>query len=202
MNKIKTTLEHYNFLISDNVSDPFRDPEILKDYMNKWDGKPFIDAMKLNPHKVALEIGIGTGRIAVSVLKQCKKLYGIDLSEITIKRAEENLCADNVILICSDYLTYAFDVQFDMIYSTLTLMHIEEKQEFFNKVIRDLKKNGRFVLSIDDNQDAYLDMGIYKVKVYPDNPVDTQKYILNAGFHIVEIIKTDNAHIFVCDKPF
>lgn len=202
MSKIKTTVEHYDFLISDNISDPFRDPEILKDYMNKWDGKIFLDALQLDKKEIALEIGVGTGRIAQSTFKQCKKLYGIDLSELTINRAKENLRADNVTFICSDYLLYEFDIQFDIIYSTLTSMHIENKQDFFNKVAHDLKDGGRFLISIDDNQDEYLDMGIYKVKIYPDNLKDTQNYILQSGLRIIEIIKTDNAHVFVCDKPF
>lgn len=200
MNENKTAIEHYDFLVTDNISDPVRDPELLREYMNKWDGKPFLDALQLDSNKIALEIGIGTGRIAVSALKQCNTLYGIDLSARTIERAAENLLADNVVLICSDYLNYEFDVKFDVIYSTLTSMHIEKKQEFFDKVAGDLKVSGRFVISIDDNQDEYLDMGIYRVRVYPDNPVDTEKYILNTGLKIIEIIKTEHAHIFVCEK--
>ncbi len=80
------------------------------------------------------------------------------------------------------------------------LLHIEDKQAFFNKVFGDLKVNGRFVLSIDDNQDDYLDMGKYKVRVYPDNTRDTKSGLQKAGFVIRDIIKTEFAHIFICEK--
>lgn len=152
--EMMNTVEHYDKLIDDN-NDPVRDPDILKEHMDKWDGKQFIDALELSKEKVVLEIGIGTGRIAVKTAPCCAKLYGVDISPKTIKRAKENLAfTDNVDYILADYLDYDFDTKFDVIYSSLTLLHIENKQAFFNKSFSDLKPNGKFVLSIDDdNQD-------------------------------------------------
>lgn len=195
------TIQHYEHLIDEN-NDPVRDPEILKMHMDKWDGQPFIDALELSKDKVVLEIGIGTGRIAVKTAPKCAKLYGIDVSEKTIERARENLSfTDNVEYILNDYLEHNFNFGFDVIYSSLTLLHIENKQAFFNKVYKDLKPNGRFVLSIDDdNQDNYLDMGEYKLRVYPDNPEDTKTGILAADFKIIDILQTEFAHIFICIK--
>lgn len=189
---------HYDKLIDEN-NDPVRDPDILKEHMDKWDGREFIDALELSEDKNVLEIGIGTGRIAVKTAPHCKKLYGIDISSKTIDRAKENLAfADNVEYILVDYSEYNFDRRFDVIYSSLTLLHIEDKQAFFCKVYDDLKTGGKFVLSIDDNQDEYLDMGDYKIRVYPDNPQDTEKGLNKAGFRIEKIMKTEFAHIFVC----
>ena len=195
------TVEHYDNLIDEN-NDPVRDPEILKQHMDKWDGKQFIDALELSKDKDVLEIGIGTGRIAVKTAPKCAKLYGIDVSPKTIERAKENLSlTDNVEFILDDYLEHDFSTKFDAIYSSLTLLHIENKQAFFNKVYADLKPNGKFILSIDDdNQDDYLDMVEYKVRVYPDNPEDTKAGILAANFKIIDIIQTEFAHIFVCKK--
>lgn len=195
------TIEHYDNLIDEN-NDPVRDPEILKQHMDKWDGQQFIDALELSRDKEILEIGIGTGRIAVKTAPKCARLYGIDISPKTIDRAKEKLSfTDNVEFILDDYLEYNFSTKFDAIYSSLTLLHIENKQAFFNKVYADLKPNGRLVLSIDDdNQDDYLDMGKYKVRVYPDNPKDTKTGLLSANFKIIDIIQTEFAHIFVCQK--
>lgn len=195
------TIQHYDNLIDEN-NDPVRDPEILKLHMDKWDGQQFIDSLELSKDKVVLEIGIGTGRIAVKTAPKCAKLYGIDVSPKTIDRAKENLSfTDNVEYILDDYLDHSFNAKFNVIYSSLTLLHIENKQAFFNKVYDDLKPNGKFVLSIDgDNQDDYLDMGEYKVRVYPDNPDDTKAGILAADFEIIDIIQTEFAHIFVCKK--
>lgn len=194
------TIEHYDKLIDEN-NDPVRDPDILKEHMDKWDGKQFIDVLELSKEKHVLEIGIGTGRIAVKTAPYCAKLYGVDVSPKTIERAKENLSfTNNVDYILADYLDCNFDIKFDVIYSSLTLLHIESKQAFFNKVFNDLKSNGKFVLSIDDNQNDYLDMGDYRIRVYPDNPDFTKEGLCKAGFIIENVIKSEYAHIFVCKK--
>ena len=81
---------HYDMLI-DEGNDPIYDTEPLKEYMNKWDGELFIEEMKLTKDKTVLEIGIGTGRLALKVATECKTLYGIDISPKTIEKAKINL---------------------------------------------------------------------------------------------------------------
>lgn len=108
---------HYDILIDEN-NDPVHDPEPLKEYMDKWDGLAFINKMELNADKSVLEIGVGTGRLAVRVAPLCKKFCGIDISPKTIDRAKENLSSfENVELICGDFLEYSFGIQFNVIYS-------------------------------------------------------------------------------------
>ncbi|MBQ8943824.1 MAG: DUF4956 domain-containing protein [Clostridia bacterium] len=52
---------HYDKLI-DEGNDPVNDPLMLKEYMDKWDGRVFIDKLQLSPEKNVLEIGnIGAG---------------------------------------------------------------------------------------------------------------------------------------------
>ena len=79
---------HYDILIDEN-NDPVHDPEPLKEYMDKWDGQDFINNMNLNFDKSVLEIGVGTGRLAVRVAPLCKSFCGIDISPKTIERARE-----------------------------------------------------------------------------------------------------------------
>ena len=47
-------------------------------YMNKWDGAAFINALGLTHDKSVLEIGVGTGRLALRCAPMCKNLTGID----------------------------------------------------------------------------------------------------------------------------
>lgn len=193
-------ISHYDLLI-DEDNDPVHDPEPLQDYMNKWDGSAFIEQMQLNSSKSVLEIGVGTGRLAVRLAPLCGEFYGVDISSKTIERAKENLAVyANVRLICADFLSYEFDRSFDVIYSSLTFMHIKNKQRTLNKVASLLNDGGRFVLSIDKNQSDFIDTGTRKIKIYPDTPNAMAGYIKNAGLTILNQYDTEFATIFVGQK--
>ena len=196
----KDVINHYDLLVEEN-NDPVHDPKPLRDYMDKWDGQAFIDKMELDKNKSILEIGVGTGRLAVRVAPLCGKFCGIDISPKTIDRAKENLSVQaNVKLLCGDFLDFPFDSKFDVIYSSLTFMHIEDKQNAINKVSTLLKDSGRFVLSIDKNQSEFIDTGTRKIKIYPDKKDKTEEYIKAAGFTILNQYDTEFAKIFVAQK--
>lgn len=200
MKNTSDVISHYNSLIDEN-NDPMYDSSPLKEYMNKWDGQAFIDELQLNLEKSVLEIGVGTGRLAVHVAPLCKEFTGIDISPKTIERAKGNLSGyKNVELICDDCMTHRFNSKFDIIYSSLTFMHVENKQIAINKIADLMTDDGRFVLSIDKNQCEYIDMGTRKIKIYPDNPYETAQFIKESGLQIEKQFETEFAHIFVAVK--
>ena len=195
--------EHYDMLI-DEGNDPFLDPKPLRDYMDKWDGQRFIDSLSLNKNISVLEIGVGTGRLAARVIPECKSFCGIDISLKTIERARENLRSKgDVTLICGDFLTYRFDdsnKKFDVIYSSLTFMHIEDKQAAFDKVRSLLSDGGLFVLSIDKNRSEYIDMGTRRLKIYPDTPENIKHCASAAHLSVSDEYETELAFVFVFKK--
>lgn len=189
---------HYDRLI-DLDNDPFRDPPELREYMDKWDGQAFLDAMSLSGSESVLEIGVGTGRLATRVIPLCGSFYGIDISEKTVDRAKENLPVD-VSLICGDFLAYDFGRSFDVIYSSLTMMHFKDKHAFLAKVAAALNDAGRFVLSIDKNQSEYIDMGEHRLHVYPDEPAHIARCAKAARLTIERQFETEFAHVLVMRK--
>ncbi|HAZ19649.1 MAG TPA: hypothetical protein DCY75_05685, partial [Clostridiales bacterium] len=193
-------LEHYDRLIDEN-NDPVHDPERLQSYMNRWDGMPFMDLMQLDLGKTALEIGIGTGRLAIQIASRCKALYGIDISQKTVARAKENLAThQNVFLIHGDFLDFPFDRTFDVLYSSLTWMHIQKKAEAMKKAASLLEKGGRFVLSIDKNQKDFLELGTRKVKIYPDSVNHIRDCVQAAGLVTEQVTKTAFAYLVAAVK--
>ncbi len=193
-------INHYDSLIDEN-NDPVFDPQPLKEYMDKWDGKAFLDALTLDDTKSILEIGVGTGRLALKIAPQCKDFYGIDISSKTIKRAKENLQEfDNVTLLLGDIEKYSFDRTFDVVYSSLTFMHIKNKKGVIDKISHLLTQGGRFVLSVDKSQNTVLEYGSRKITIYPDSVKNVERCVLHSGMSIIEKIETDFAHIFVIMK--
>lgn len=192
--------EHYDKLIEEN-NDPFRDPVPLRKYMDKWDGQAFMDLLRLSGKEQVLEIGVGTGRLAAKTAPMCCKLYGIDISPETIERAEENLSSfQNVELICGDFLTHDFQEKFDVVYFSLVSMHFEDKQAFIGKISTLLKACGRLVFCIDKSQEKFLDMGSYKVELYPDNPTDMKCYAEAAGMKVEKVTETQLGIILACEN--
>ena len=197
---VMNVITHYDLLIDEN-NDPFRDSPPLQEYMNRWDGELFLESLELSNNKNVLEIGIGTGRIAVKVAPYCIRLTGIDISPKTIERAKENLKEySNICFVCGDFNEYDFVETFDVIYSSLTMMHFKDKATVIAKVDKLLNDSGIFCLSIDKNQSEYIDMGTRKIKVYPDNLDNIISIIGETAMSVVKVIETDNAYIVVSRK--
>ena len=192
--------KHYDMLI-DEDNDPFRDPPILQEYMNKWDGEIFLDALKLDKKKNVLEIGIGTGRIAAKTAPHCLNLTGIDISPKSVERAKDNLKDHpNISFICDDFYRHQFEDTFDIIYSSLTMMHFEDKKEVISKVDKLLNKNGIFCLSIDKDQSEYIDMQTRKIKIFPDTCENIVSLIEETDMTVSDVFETENAYIIVSNK--
>ena len=195
--KLSAVSKHYDLLIDEN-NDPVRDSEPLREYMEKWDGKQFIDSLQLTKEKSVLEIGVGTGRLAVRTAPECRDFFGIDISLKTVKRAKENLKArGNVTLICGDFMSYEFGRKFNVIYSSLTFMHIKDKQAAINKIKSLLNSGGRFVLSMDKNQSDVIEYGTRKIRIYPDRKENIAEYIKQSGMNLIKVFETEFAYIFI-----
>ncbi len=191
---------HYDLLIGEN-NDPFRDPPALQEYMNSWDGPVFLDLMELDLSKTVLEIGVGTGRLAAKTAGTCRHLTGVDISPRTVERARENLRDfPNVSLICGDFMTCPFTETFDVVYSSLTMMHFENKRSVIGKVSSLLKDGGLFCLSIDKNRSEWIDMGNRRLRIYPDTPEEIAALAEQAGLKAGKTAETENAFLLVFRK--
>ena len=193
-------INHYDLLADEN-NDPFRDPPFLREYMNLWDGEVFLESLELNKTKDVLEIGVGTGRLAAKTAPLSKSLTGIDISPKTIERAKENLAEyANVCLICDDFTEHTFSDKFDVIYSSLTMMHFKDKKQVVAKVDSLLNDKGVFCLSIDKNQSRYIDMRNRKLEIYPDTPDEIISFTEFTDMELSNLHETKHAYIIVCKK--
>ena len=194
-------IEWYDALASED-DDPLYDGPFLREYMDKWDGNTFLDCLKIMRNlSFVMEIGVGTGRLAKGLLPHVNEFTGIDISPKMIERVKFNLREyHSNRFVCGDFLEYKFHRSFDIIFSSQTFKHFEDKQKAFDKVYDCLVVGGQFVLSIDKNTSEYIYNGSKRLRVYPDYPDKTREYIQNAGLTLVEEHETEFAYIFNCFK--
>ena len=157
-----------------------------------------MQTMCLSSDKTVLEIGVGTGRLADRVAPRCAHLTGIDLSPKTVERARENLQRHgNVELICDDFCTHVFQKTYDVVYSSLTMMHFRDKAQVLEKVASLLKTGGIFCLSIDKNQSPYIDMGTRKLEIYPDRVEQITDFMTASRMTVEGVTETPMAYLIV-----
>lgn len=198
--KFVSISEHYDMLIDEN-NDPVYDPKPLKEYMDKSDGQYFIDCLNLTPMKDVLEIGVGTGRLALRVAGKCNTFCGIDISEKTVIRARKNLNEfDNVSIIFGDFLEHSFCRLYDVIYASQVFWHICDKQNAISKIAKLLKKNGIFVLSIDKVQSDITNYISRKIRMFPDDKETILKFLENSNLCIKHIEDIENAYVIIASK--
>jgi len=197
---MKDVIRHYDLLIEED-NDPVLDPAPLRAYMDGWDGPLFLAQMALDKTQHVLEIGVGTGRIALRVAPLCAAFFGIDLSPKTVARAREHLAAySNAAVVCGDFLTYEFPRCYDVVYSTLTFLHIKEKCAAIAKTARLLCDGGLFVLSVGKDRGEWLDMGTRRLRVYPDDPDALARCMTHEGLAVVRRLETEQAYLLVARK--
>ena len=83
-------------------------------------------------------------------------------------------------------------------------MHIEDKARAVEKAAALLMPGGIFVLSLDKGRDEWIDMGKWKTRVFPDDPVRMKTLMETNGLIVKEIFETERAYILtgVMEAPF
>ncbi len=98
-----------------------------------------------NLHKdwVVLDIGCNTGMMPEVFSKKVSFVYGIEIDCNMIERALKERSYDNIEYICADATTYNYDnlQSVDCITLSNVLEHIENRIEFLNEIVNNIKWN-------------------------------------------------------------
>jgi SAM-dependent methyltransferase len=99
-----------------------------------------------------LELGIGTGRIALPLAGRGIRVHGIDLSEAMVARLRSKLGADQIGVTIGDFSTTTVDDTFSLAYLVAnTIMNLttqDEQVACFRNVAAQLEPGGRFVIEV------------------------------------------------------
>jgi SAM-dependent methyltransferase len=100
----------------------------------------------------ALELGIGTGRIALPLSQRGVRVHGIDLSAAMVARLRAKPGADDIGVSIGDFATTTVDGTFSLAYLVInTIMNLTSQDEqvaCFRNVAAHLEPGGRFVIEV------------------------------------------------------
>ncbi|GAA3452274.1 class I SAM-dependent DNA methyltransferase [Dactylosporangium matsuzakiense] len=115
--------------------------------------EPIVDALvRLADGGRALELGIGTGRIALPLAARGVPVHGIDLSRAMVARLREKPGGDAVGVTIGDFATTTVDGAFSVAYLVFnTIMNLTTQAAqvaCFRNVAAHLQPGGRFVIEV------------------------------------------------------
>ncbi len=100
----------------------------------------------------ALELGIGTGRIALPLAQRGIRVHGIDLSEAMVAKLRAKPGASNIGVTVGDFATTTVEKRFSVAYLVFnTIMNLttqDEQVACFQNVAAHLQPGGRFVIEV------------------------------------------------------
>jgi SAM-dependent methyltransferase len=103
-------------------------------------------------HGAALELGIGTGRIALLLAQRGIRVHGIDLSEAMVARLRAKPGAEQIGVTIGDFATTTVEGQFSVAYLVFnTIMNLTTQDEqiaCFQNIAAQLEPGGRFVIEV------------------------------------------------------
>jgi putative AdoMet-dependent methyltransferase len=108
-------------------------------------------AVGLHPDSIILEIGTGTGEIALRLSEFCKKIYACDVSRTMLDYASkkaDNDGIDNIVFIHSGFLSYNIEPETcDAVITQLALHHLPDfwKSVALQRISKSLKKQVNYI---------------------------------------------------------
>jgi SAM-dependent methyltransferase len=100
----------------------------------------------------ALELAIGTGRVAIPLLARGVPVVGIELSQPMVDRLRRKVSAQDLPVVVGDMATAGVDGRFSLVYvvcnSIGNLRTQDEQVECFRNAARHLEPGGRFVVEL------------------------------------------------------
>ena len=140
------------------VSEDHFDERLAQAYQERWPElfepdvvEPAVSLLAdLAGTGAALELGIGTGRIALPLHERGVEVYGIDLSPAMVAELRTKPGGDSIAVTIGDFATTRVDGTFTLVYlvrNTITNLTTQDEQvECFRSVAAQLKPQGWFVI--------------------------------------------------------
>ena len=158
--------------------------------------------------RTALELGIGTGRVALVLSARGVRVHGIDLSVPMVERLRAKPGADAVGVTIGDFATTTVAERFDLVYlvfNTITNLTTQDAQvACFRNAAAHLRPGGRFVIEVFVPALRHLMPGeVYKVYRHAGGRLSFDEYdVVTQTLHSHHYRFDDDGRYQVFSLPF
>ena len=146
-----------------------------------------------------LELGVGTGRVAIPLAEWGTEVYGIDTSEPMLAVLRRKSGSSGVHARVGDMASFDLGRSFPVIYAVwntfFSLLTPEAMQSSFESVSRSLEPTGSFVMQCFVPDPDRMDRDT-RIAIESSGPKDLE---VNAATHDRETQRADNVHVQVKD---
>ncbi|RNC66156.1 class I SAM-dependent methyltransferase [Proteiniphilum sp. X52] len=157
------------------------------------------------PDDTVLDFGCGTGTITLRIAKNANMVYGVDVSEGMLKRAQKNVEKQNI-----ENVTFAkittfnkmFNEDFFNVITTFNVFqYVENRKDLFEQFYKLLKPQGLLIIAVPcfgemNSISALLVKFLRFFRIMPETYAfgedEIEKEITDTGFSIIESIHLSN----------
>ena len=156
----------------------------------------------------ALELGIGTGRIALPLAQRGVHVHGIDLSDAMVKRLRAKRGGDEITVTIGDFATTRVDGTFALAYvvfnTIMNLMTQDAQAACFQNVAAHLEPGGFFVVEVVVPDLQRLPFGeIFRIFDVSEGHVGIDEYdVVNQGLISHHYNRAEDGSFRKASPPF
>ncbi len=168
-------------------------------YLNSFEKGHILSLLGSVQGKRILDVGAGTGRLALDLIKAGAQVTALDLSKNMLNQLKQKTSKVKIVLGDAENLPFE-EKSFDAVIAAFLIVHLKEPLIFFDQVYRVLKEGGIFVCTnINQKEPPPIETtrGIIKIESYYHRPEKILEDLQNLAFTIKEekIIKEKDVWI-------
>lgn len=150
-------------------------------------------------NKKILDVGAGTGRLAIRLAKAGAKVTALDISEAMLNKLKAISYKLKVVVGDAENLPFG-DESFDIVIATFLAVHLKDPNRFFEEACRVLKQSGLFLITNINQRKApavKTKEGLIEIESYYHRPEKIRKALEELAFGIEkeEFVKEDGVWV-------
>lgn len=138
--------------------------------------------------KDVLDVGAGTGRLAVTLLRRGAKVTALDVSPKMLEKLHKKKPAIKIVEGDAENLPFESE-SFDLVTAAFVVVHLKDPAIFFKEAERVLRPGGLLIVTNINQKEApsvKISVGQIKIKSYYHRPEQIVEALEKSGLSIVE----------------